>query len=163
MSKRACITVLTLCGALVGCGPVVDIDAIKAQVDLSVMKSGIAVTLAGDLGTVTVPFATPLPEASDAELQTTLQRSVDLVVSSPRTGVSVRLADATLVAETPRQAGEVTWKLSDDRAVATLTFFNVTPQGESLERGWDYSVALTIADNDFIEAVPAVMLNVNIQ
>ena len=150
---------------LVGCGEGAvspQISLVKAEVDLTSLASGVVVTIAGDLGTVTLPFETAVPAVDDARLQTELQAVVSLTVSSPRTGVSASITDGVIV-QTPSAPLEFSWSLSAARTAATLTFFNRTDDGASLQPGQDYTAVLSITENLYIQSLATTSFTATVQ
>ena len=153
MTKHVIGISLALAITSVGCGPVVNMDVPKAEVDVANVMNDIAVTVTNDIGTVVMTFDIPIPEGSDDELKTALETSVSVIVKSPRSDISISLDQGLPVTGAPEQPGELSWALSEDRRTATLSFFNTTAEGLSLRRGAIYDVALTVSENEFISPI----------
>src|SRR5690606_6888791 len=60
----------------------------KGRVDVVALANSATVTLSGATGSITVPFATPVPNVPNDDLEEELSGAVALTVSSPRTQVS---------------------------------------------------------------------------
>jgi len=107
-----------------------------------------------DVASVAFELAEPLPEidfridgTEDAAVMDVIS-ALSLVVSSPRSGVSVSLADdGEMVSGMPSAAGEWSVELSDDRRTLTFSWFNATASGLTMKSGEPYDVLYSLADN----------------
>jgi hypothetical protein len=154
---RGCLWILALVAACNGDD--VQQAERKGIVDEEALEAGVVVTLRGDLGEVEVPFAVPVPasaDTTDAETAQQVAGAVSLVVANRNSGVTADLADGTLVEETPTAAGQWSFVLNEERDLATLTFFNESPLGDALRTSGEYDAYLSIAENDYVEAVPSI-------
>lgn len=133
---------------------IVDVDALAA--------TGVVVTLAGPLGTSSLPFSEAVPDADADDVRTSLS-SASLTVVNMVSGVSVDLASGTLVDGEPTIAGEYTWGVSDDRMNVTLTFVNQAPTGSTLTAGGSYSATFSLGTNDLVEDVSETAVPVTVQ
>ena len=80
--------------------------------------------------------------------------ALDIVVSSPRSGVSVSLmSDGMLVAAPPSAPGEWSILLDDDRMGMELEWYNETTTGLSLKAGESYSVMYSLGDNCCVDSI----------
>jgi hypothetical protein len=107
----------------------------------------------GHVAAMSLELDEPLPEV-DFRIAGTEDGAVmdvadalSLVVSSPRSGISVSLADGELVAGPPAKAGEWSIDLSDDRMVFDVSWFNETSGGLTMKVGQDYDVVYSLGDN----------------
>lgn len=83
-----------------------------------------------------------------------LVSALDIVVSSPRSGVSVSLmSDGMLVASPPTAPGEWSITLDDARMNMTLEWYNETTSGLSLKEGQSYDVMYSLGDNCCVDAI----------
>lgn len=135
----------------------------KAEVDEAALTDGILVNIQGDLGEVIVPFLEPVPDVPDDDFEDEMVDSVALVVTSPRSLASADLMAGTVVEDAPTGPGQFTWTLNGDRDAAQLIFFNETPGGLTLEPGLDYVVQLQVSTNDYVEKLPAITFDANVQ
>ncbi|HET6583462.1 MAG TPA: hypothetical protein VFG69_08440 [Nannocystaceae bacterium] len=123
---------------------------------------GVDVGMSDSIGSITVPFVTPVPMTSDSALEDEMTDAVSLVVSSVASGTSADLADGTRVDGTPNAAGEFSWSLDEGRSELTITFFNETSTGLTLKSGSEYRATLAISENDFVAEVAAVSFDIEI-
>jgi hypothetical protein len=110
-------------------------------------------SVAGEVAAVSFELAEPLPEipfrvsATDDAAMLDVIGAFSLVVSSPRSGTSVSLAEGTLVAGAPMGPGEWSVELADDRMSFEVSWFNGTTSGLTMKAGEDYEVLYSLADN----------------
>jgi len=134
----------------------------KGRVDVVALANSATVTLSGATGSITVPFATPVPNVPNDDLEEELSGAVALTVSSPRTQVSFNLMDGVL-ADLPAAPGEYSWVLNAARDQATLTFFNSTTTGFTLKQGLAYDALLSVGPNDYVQQVTQTSFSVAVQ
>jgi len=128
----------------------------KAIVDTGALSAGVTVTIDGNLGSVSVPFTTAVPEGvSVAEFEDELDGAISLLITSSVTGMSADIVSGSLVDTTPAIAGEFTWEMAPDRLSVTLTFFNETSTGLSLHAGSTYVAQLSISTNEYVQRLSA--------
>ena len=146
-------------GGCGGGGPIV-----KAKVDTADLASGVTVTLtnANQIGRVKVKFTVPVPNVADAAFETSMAAATTLLVEGTGS-LTADLADGTLV-DTPNEPNEFTWTLNATRDEATLIFVNADSEGGNgtLKTTRTYTATLTIADNTYVEAVPAASFTVTV-
>jgi hypothetical protein len=112
----------------------------------------------GMVAAVSFELAEPLPEipfrvaATDDAAMLDVIDALSLVVSSPRSGVSVSLAEGTLVAGTPMAAGQWSVELAEDRMSFELSWYNGTTSGLTMKAGEDYDVMYSLGDNCCVDA-----------
>lgn len=134
----------------------------KGVVDDSLFEGTVQVSVQGAIGTVSVPFKTPVPDVPESDLEDELDGAVSLVVSSPRSGASADLAAGTMVEGDPSKPGEFSWKLNSGRTQATLTFFNESNGGLTLDNGSTYSAMFSLSTNDYVARQSPVAFDVEI-
>jgi hypothetical protein len=112
----------------------------------------------GDVAAISFELTEPLPEipfrvaaTEDAAMLDVID-ALTLVVSSPRSGVSVSLAEGTLVAGPPAAPGEWSVELADDRMAFELSWYNGTTSGLSMKAGHEYDVLYSLGDNCCMDA-----------
>jgi hypothetical protein len=113
-----------------------------------------------DVASVAFELAEPLPEidfrvdgTEDAAVMDVMG-ALSLVVSSPRSGVSVSLADdGEMVSGMPEAPGEWSVELSDDRKTLTFSWFNATASGLTMKSGEPYDVLWSLGDNCCISEI----------
>ncbi|MFO0636712.1 MAG: hypothetical protein U0168_28090 [Nannocystaceae bacterium] len=132
------------------------------EIDEAALRDGVTVTLAGELGSVAVPMR-PVPSADDRQLEQALRRTTSLVVASVASGASADLATGSLVDGDPTGPGQFAWSLSPARDQLTLRFFNASPAGLTLTVGRAYQATLSVADNGYVERVPAFAFPVTVE
>ncbi len=120
------------------------------------LTDGVTVRLEGALGTVGLPFVDPVPEVDDLVFQEELEGAVGLFVVSELSGAAADLGAGTVVDGTPAAAGEYSWTLDEERTEVTLTFFNESPGGLTLNIGQPYSAQLSITANAYVERLSAI-------
>lgn len=113
-----------------------------------------------DVASMTFTLTDPLPDLgyrSDGSMDEALLDvldSFDLVVSSPRTGVTASLtADGTLVPPDPSGPGEWSVDISDDRKEFTVSWYNETRSGLHMTAGETYDMTWSLGDNCCINRV----------
>jgi hypothetical protein len=114
-----------------------------------------------DVASVAFELSEPLPEidfridgTEDAAVMD-LMDALTIVVSSPRSGVSVSLgADGEMVAGEPKAAGEWSVELSDDRMTLTFSWFNETASGLTMKSGEPYDVLYSLGENCCVSKIP---------
>ena len=134
----------------------------KGVVNEAALAAGVTVALVADLGTVSVPLSSPVPEVDDSDLQAQLSTAVTLTVTSADS-TSVDLASGTLVEDTPDAPGEYTWDVNIDRDAVVFTFYNQTADNLSLEPGQTYDVTFSVSTNDYIQDLSAVSFESTVQ
>ena len=130
----------------------------KGEVDIELLQStDWPVTIDGDVGTVALPFARPVPNSvfNIDDVKAELSDSVIMTVRSDETGVTANLADSAPVDLDPANPGDFSWELNPDRDQATLTFYNETPGGLTLKTDRTYTVNVEITENDYVKTLPA--------
>ncbi len=156
---------LLVTGALLSTGCPGDDSAAtlnKGEVDESALVAGRTVRISGATGTVIVPFSVPVPQVPDADFEDEMDGAVSLQVRSPRSGATAELIAGTLVSSNPSAPGEYTWELNADRDEATMTFFNETPGGLTLQPGLSYDVQLSVSTNMYIENVSPISFQAHV-
>lgn len=134
----------------------------KGVVDDSLFSGTVQVSVQGATGSVAVPFKTPVPDVPDSDLQDELDGAVSLVVASPRSGASADLASGTMVDGDPSKPGEFSWKLNSARNQATLTFFNESSGGLTLDNGSSYTAMFSLSTNDYVSRQSPIAFDVEI-
>lgn len=82
--------------------------------------------------------------------------ALDIVVSSPRSGITVSLMnDGTLVPSPPTGPGQWSVTMEDNRREFTIEWFNETASGLSLQTGQTYDVLYSLGDNCCVGEVPS--------
>lgn len=127
------------------------------------------VAVEGDVASVAFTLGEPLPEISfrkdgteDAAVMDVVA-ALSVVVSSPRSGISVSLADdGELVAGPPSGVGEWSVELSDDRTEFTISWFNETRGGLTMKPGEPYDAVYSLDDNCCIDAIPDTTMPVKV-
>lgn len=123
----------------------------------------------GELASMDFELGEPLPEISGAEpgedahrafdatqdlALESIAESLDVSVSSPRSGVSVSLtADGMLVPAPPSAPGEWSVTLSDDRRDISLQWYNEVGGGARIEAGQSYDVVYSLGSNCCLASV----------
>ncbi|MBX7078046.1 MAG: hypothetical protein K1X88_02595 [Nannocystaceae bacterium] len=133
------------------------------EIDEAALRDGVTVELRGEIGSVAVPMLRPVPAADDRALEQALRRTTTLVVASVASGASADLATGSLVDGDPAGPGEFSWSLSGGRDQLTLRFFNAAPSGLTLGPGRAYQATLSVADNGYVERVPALAFDVTVE
>ncbi|HWB81575.1 MAG TPA: hypothetical protein VG755_41725 [Nannocystaceae bacterium] len=107
----------------------------------------------GSIATMSFELAEPLPEIPFRVAGTMdgavmdLVDAFSLVVSSPRSGITVSIAEGELVDGPPKGPGEWSVELSDDRTVLDYSWYNETKGGLTLKSGEEYDVVYSLDDN----------------
>lgn len=115
-------------------------------------------TVEGQVATVSFELAEPLPEMPfrlsatvDAAMLDVID-ALSLVVSSPRSGTSVSLAEGELVEGPPAGPGQWSVELADDRMSFEVSWFNGTAGGLTMKSGESYDVLFSLGDNCCMES-----------
>lgn len=137
-------------------------DQTKGQIDVNTLQLGTTVTLTADIGSASVPLIVALPDENLDEIATVLSAVVSLVVTNDATAVSADLSSGSPVDVTPAAAGQYSWSVNSTRDLATLTFYNMTANGLSLQVGGKYNAMLSVAENAFVETVGTVSIPVTV-
>ncbi len=110
-------------------------------------------TVEGAVATMSFELAEPLPEipfrvagTEDGAVMDVVA-ALTFVVSSPRSGTSVSLAEGEMVAGEPKKAGEFAVELSDDRMTFDISWYNETKGGLTMKPGQEYDVVYSLDDN----------------
>jgi hypothetical protein len=150
--------------AAVGCGDDSSTSTGKGEVDVATLEDeGVMVAMAGDVASITVPFIDPVPMASGSAVENEMSDATSLVVSSVASGSSADISDGTMVDGEPTEPGEFSWELDEERSEMTLTFYNETTSGLTLESGSSYRATLAISENDFVVEVPAMTFDIEFE
>ncbi len=134
----------------------------KGVVDDSLFEGTVQVSVQGAIGTVSVPFKTTVPDVPESDLEDELDGAVSLVVASPRSGASADLASGKMVEGDPSAPGEFSWKLNSGRTQATLTFFNESNSGLTLDNGSVYTAMFSLSTNDYVARLSPVAFDVEV-
>lgn len=115
-------------------------------------------TVEGTVAAMSLELAEPLPEipfriagTEDGAVMDVVA-ALTLIVSSPRSGVSVSLAEGEMVAGPPSGPGEFSVDLSDDRMEITVSWFNETKGGLTMKAGEEYDVVYALDDNCCVDS-----------
>lgn len=134
----------------------------KGKVDHVALQNGVTVTLADELGSLSVPFIIPVDYDDEEDFRDALTSAVTLVVTSSTTGVTADLVSGILVDEAPDDEGEWNFVFVDGGSEADLTFFNRTTDDLTLKVDAPYEALLSIAENDYIVALPAISVPITV-
>ncbi len=134
---------------LSGCSAITDFQAPDQKMEWNV--AGVqTVTLAGNLGTLSIQFDDELPVDHEEEIYDLIGNEITLMVTNEDNGVGVSLTSAPVTAE-PAAPGEYAVQVSTDNRTLTITFFNETTEGYALRPGGNYIALLHVAENDYFE------------
>ena len=120
------------------------------------------VKIDGDTASVQVPFLEPVPEGADhlEDPELELENAISLTVKSDETGTTANITGGTPVAGDPNEPGEYAWELNEARDEATLTFFNETSAGLTLQTDRTYTAQLQVTENEFLGEVLSTKIRV---
>ncbi len=138
-----------------GCNGDDAVEIRKGIVDTDTLEAGVVVSIAGSLGTVSVPMSIPVPNVTDAAFEAELEAACSLVISSNVTGSTLDISVGELITGAPSAPGEYAWAINDARDSITMTFWNQSPSGLTLKTDRDYNVAMAIDNNEYIETLAA--------
>ena len=125
----------------------------KGQVDEDMLSAGVQVTIAGDVGTVDVPMALPVPNVTNSQLEGELQAACAFTLSSDQSGATVDILAGNLVDGDPASPGDYSYSINDARDTITVSFYNQSPGGLTVKTDRTYTAAMAIEFNDYIEVV----------
>ncbi len=151
-----CITMLAACS-----DDVAEVQT-KGQIADSELVDGVTVTIDGELGIVELPFEMPVPAAEEGALEEEMRRAVSLFIASEISGAAADLAAGVLVSGTPAEPGEFAWSLNEERDLAQLSFYNVSPGGLTLSVGQPYRAQLGVTRNDFVANLPTISFAITV-
>ena len=149
--------------AAVGCGGDDTSSVAKSEVDVEMLEDeGVVAEVTEEVAAIGFPLSKPFPEADRQAIEDEMLGAASLVVSNQDSGASADLADGVPVTGEPKAPGEFTWELDEDRVTLTITFFNETSTGMSIDPGKEYIATLAIAANAFTDEVPATTFTVTV-
>lgn len=160
------LRVSCICGALaaIGCGGDESSTGPKAEVDVSMLEDGdVAAAVTEEVGSIAMTFADPIPDVDDEALEMEMLDAATVVVSDSTNGTTADLADGTLVHGEPSAPGEYSWALDESRTELTMSFYNRTASGMTIEPGTVYRVTMSIAENAYISEMPATSFEVTFE
>lgn len=148
--------------AATGCGGDETESTGKGEVDVASLEDeGVQASVEAEVAAIGVPLAAPFPAGTKSEIEDEMLGAASLVVSSEN-GTSADLADGIVVDGEPSAPGEFNWELDEDRTTLTISFFNETVNGMSIQPGAEYTATLQIAENKFTAEVPATTFTVTV-
>jgi hypothetical protein len=116
----------------------------------STMSAVLAIDETGSIG---IHLFYAFPETDTASLIALLtDGTFGIVVQNDETLSSYNLADGTFVYDVPSAAGEYSLSWDEMHTFVTVSFFNQTTTGASLQAGSQYTVNFAITANYFFEA-----------
>lgn len=148
--------------AAIGCGGDETESSGKGEVDVASLEDeGVEASVQAEVAAIGVPMAAPFPAGTKSAIQEEMIGAASLVVSSPN-GTSADLSDGIVVDGEPSAPGEFNWALDSDRTTLTISFFNETVNGMTMDPGTEYTATLQIAENMFTDEVPATTFTVTV-
>ena len=175
MRRHIALSFLSAALFLGGCGDDFSsssskVDADEQEMTLDPDGDGVAEGQeAGELAAMSFELSEALPEiagvdqadgvhrsfdATDDFALETIAEALDVIVSSPRTGVSVSLtADGMLVPAPPMGPGEWSLTLNDERSLVLLEWYNEVSGGPRIRSGQTYEVVYSLGSNCCLESV----------
>jgi hypothetical protein len=138
---------------LSACAQDIDTSSLrKGEVDASAMRDGVEVVLDGALATVSVPFSTPAPDVPEAEFHDEMEHAVRLRIVSLRSGAAAEAADGEALS----------WSVTAARDEAVLEFDQAVSGGLVLDPRDGYTAHFSVAANDYVRRVGAMVLDVRV-
>ena len=150
LTKILMVVAALLLGA---CSATTNFEAPDTKVDIGAETADeLIVTLAGNAATLDLVFANPLPDAHVEQAEDVydlIGNEATLQVMNSN-GVGTTLTQHP-VETAPAAPGDYTVQISEDNTTVTITFYNESLEGYTLNPGGDYSALLHVAENDFFE------------
>ena len=146
-----------------GCAEDIGTDAMrKGEVDVAGFSQAAQVAVDGAIGTVVVPFTTPVPDVAEDEFIDAMDGAVTMRVVSNASGAAADLMVGHAIDGDPAGPGQFSWSMSGDRKQATFVFYNETEGGMSLSPGGTYTVQFSITTNDYVERVSSTSFEITV-
>jgi hypothetical protein len=157
------VALLSLAFALGGCAQDIGTESMrKGEVDVAGFTTQAQVAVDGAIGSVVVPFSTPLPNVPTDEFIDAMDGAVTMRVVSNASGAAADLMVGQAVDVDPTGPGQFSWSMSSDRTQATFVFYNETEGGMSLSPGATYTVQFSITANDYVERVSSMSFEITV-